>query len=143
MDIDIIPFIFKNYDEVLSLWQRCDGIGLSDADSRQHIRKYLERNPELSFIAKGQGRIVGAALCGHDGRRGYLHHLAVLPEFRRRGIGKRLADRCLRALQEAGIQKCHLFVFKNNDKGLQFWESIGWTPRINLSIVSANIDTKA
>ena len=143
MDIHIIPFIFKNYDEVLSLWQRCDGIGLSDADSRQNIRKYLERNPELSFIAKGQGRIVGAALCGHDGRRGYLHHLAVLPEFRRRGIGKKLADRCLRALQEAGIQKCHLFVFKNNDKGLQFWKNIGWTPRRDLSIISTNIDPNA
>lgn len=141
MNVHIIPFIFENYDEVLSLWQRCEGIGLSEADSRQNIRKYLERNPGMSFIAKGQGRIVGAALCGHDGRRGCLHHLAVLPEYRRCGIGKKLADRCLRALQEAGIQKCHLFVFKNNDDGLQFWKKIGWTPRMELSIVSASIDT--
>ena len=141
MNIHIIPLLYENYDEVRSLWQRCDGIGLSAADSPRNIKKYLDRNPEMSFIARNQDRITGAALCGHDGRRGYLHHLAVLPEYRRHGIGKKLATRCIEALQSAGIQKCHLFIFKNNTGGFQFWEQIGWISRRDLSVVSINIDT--
>jgi len=140
MDIRIIPFLFENHDEVRSLWRRCDGIALSAADSRQNIKKYLEHNSETSFIAKDQDRITGAVLGGHDGRRGYLHHLAVLPEYRRDGIGRKLAARCLKALQSAGIQKCHLFIFNNNITGSQFWEKIGWTFRTDLSVVSMTID---
>jgi ribosomal protein S18 acetylase RimI-like enzyme len=139
MDIEIVPFTMDAYDRVIALWQECEGVGLSHADSREGIAAYLARNPGFSFIAKENGSVVGAVLCGHDGRRGYLNHLAVRAEYRRRTIGRRLVERCLQALRDAGIQKCHLFVFNHNDDGLQFWKSLGWTPRDDLRLVSKSI----
>jgi N-acetylglutamate synthase len=136
MVITIQPFVIETYEEVLALWQKSEGIGLSGADSLENIRSYLERNPGLSFVAFKEGRIVGAVLAGHDGRRGYIHHLAVNPEWRRRGIGRRLVERCLQILQGDGIQKCHLFIFNNNPGGIAFWKSLGWEQRMDISILS-------
>ena len=77
MSIIFSQFTIDLYEEVIFLWNQCDGIGLSDADSRGSIKAYLERNPGMSFVASENGNIVGAILCGHDGRRGYIHHLIL------------------------------------------------------------------
>ncbi len=135
-DIEITPFDISFYDDVFALWQRCDGMGLSDADSRDGIQTYLERNPGMSFVASSSGKIVGAILAGHDGRRGYIHHLAVHPDFRKMGLARRLVDRSVEKLRDSGIRKCHLFVFSNNHAGLAFWQKVGWRRRLELSIVS-------
>jgi putative acetyltransferase len=139
MDIEIRPFTMDLYDRVFALWQQCEGVGLSQADSRECIQTFLERNPEMSFIATTDGAMVGAVLCGHDGRRGYIHHLAVHPQSRRRSVGCRLVEQCLGALQQAGIQKCHIFIFQQNQNGIAFWKSVGWTPRSDISVISKNI----
>ena len=139
MRIEIQPFTINVYDRVFALWQQCEGIGLSEADSPASIQAYLNRNPGMSFIATAGGTVIGAVLCGHDGRRGYLHHLAVHPQARRRSVGRQLVDRCLGALQRAGIQKCHIFVFNQNQGGMAFWKSVGWTPRSDISLASKGI----
>jgi N-acetylglutamate synthase len=87
-----------HYDEVMALWKKAETIGLSSADGQEKIKVYLARNPGMSFIAKKNGVIVGAALCGHDGRRGYLHHLAVAESHRKEGIGRKLVDSYLESL---------------------------------------------
>lgn len=140
MSIDIRSMTVDVYDEVLALWQAADGVGLSEADSREAIGRYLARNPGLSLIAVQDGRIVGAVLCGHDGRRGYIHHLAVRPDARRRGTGRRLVQACLASLGRAGIQKCHLFVFQKNHDAIDFWRAIGFTARDELSMMSIYVD---
>jgi putative acetyltransferase len=127
------------YERVNSLWQACDGVGLSDADSRDNIRSYLERNPEMSFVAIDNSKIVGAILSGHDGRRGFIHHLAVDAEYRRQRIGRRLVEKSLTVLKSIGIQKCHIFIFNNNTGGIKFWQKIGWTYRSDLSIISKEV----
>ncbi len=139
MKIAIAPLTIDRYTEVVALWRLCEGIGLSDADSRESIAAYLERNPGMSFIATIDGTLGGAVLCGHDARRGYLHHLAVHPRFRNKGIGRQLVDLCLAALRDAGIQKCHLFALNGNLDGITFWESVGWTRRNEISVLSRNI----
>lgn len=139
MNIKISPFTIEIYDSVLTLWQKCDGVGLSDADSIENIQIYLDRNPGMSFIATANGKVVGAVLAGHDGRRGYIHNLAVDPAYRRQGIARRLADRCLTLLANAGIHKCHLFIFNDNANGIAFWKSVGWTHRSDIGVVSKNI----
>jgi len=136
MNITIAEFAIEAYEQVYSLWESCDGIGLSSADSRSSIRIYLERNPGLSLIAYDGKTIVGTILCGHDGRRGYIHHLAVQPNYRRQGIGRLLVDKSIAALQSSGIQKCHLFIFHDNTSGIEFWEGIGWTYRQDIGVVS-------
>ena len=124
MQIDYFELKITDYQNVISLWKSCEGIGLSNADSTDSLQAYLRRNPGTSFVAKHQNEIIGAVLCGHDGRRGYLHHLAVQPAYRNQGIGRSLVERCVVALQQIEIQKCHLFIFNSNIAGIQFWEKI-------------------
>jgi N-acetylglutamate synthase len=141
MTIHLVPFSIESYAEAVSLWKQSEGVTLSDADTEKSLRKYLERNPGMSFIARDdRGVIAGAILCGHDGRRGYIHHLAVHPDSRRRGIGRRLVESCLARLQAAGITKCHIFLVNENKRGLEFWKQIGWTFRADVSIVSKVIE---
>jgi len=120
---------------VHALWRACEGIGLSAADRRPGIAAYLRRNRNLSFVAVAGGRIIGAVLCGHDGRRGYLHHLAVGPEWRRRGIGRALVDAALARLAAAGIAKCNLFLYDHNAAGRAFWRQHGWSARPDLILM--------
>ncbi|MBN2004426.1 MAG: GNAT family N-acetyltransferase, partial [Anaerolineae bacterium] len=95
MTLHFRTLTLSDYNAVLALWQSSEGVGLSDADSREAIGRYLARNPGLSFTAWDGDELTGAVLCGHDGRRGYVHHLAVKPAHRRQGLGKALAARCL------------------------------------------------
>ena len=140
MDFSISPFTIDMYEEVITLWKETEGMGLSEADSKKNIQFYLERNPNMSFIAKDkEDTILGAVLCGHDGRRGYIHHLAVRQDFRCQGMGRKLVQECLSRLQTAGIQKCHIFIFNNNLNGISFWKHLGWTLPDDLQIISKNI----
>ena len=136
MTARIESFEITLYDKVLALWRQCEGVGLSDADSKQHITSYLARNPGMSFVALADGAVIGVVLAGHDGRRGYLHHLAIHPDWRRQGIGRRLVERGLAALSSAGIRKCHVFVFNTNASGAAFWTSLGWTRRSDIGVIS-------
>jgi putative acetyltransferase len=139
MSIQIAEMTAGDYDEVFRLWEGADGIGLSDADSREGVVAYLGRNFGLSLVARHVGRIVGAILCGHDGRRGYLHHLAVATDHRRRGIGTTLARECLSRLAHVGIQKCHVWVYQENRDAQRFWQTLGWTDRADLKVMSKEI----
>ncbi len=141
MEINISKFKIESYEKVLGLWEQCEGIGLSDSDSKENIQLYLDRNPGMSFIAELNNQLVGAALSGHDGRRGYLHHLAVSPNYRNQGIGRMLVNRCLEELKDSGILKCHILMFNNNCTALKFWESIGWSYRNDICIISKFIDS--
>jgi ribosomal protein S18 acetylase RimI-like enzyme len=139
MTINIHEMNIDDYEAIYSLWGKSDNIGLSKADSRPSIKKFLERNPGMSFTAWKEGKLIGSVLCGHDGRRGYIHHLMVHPDYRRQGLGQSLVSRCMFALTRIGIQKCHLFVFEDNTGGIKFWESLGWTKRVELSMMSHQI----
>jgi N-acetylglutamate synthase len=127
----------NDLESVIALWNSVEGVGLDPViDEPAGLASYLVRNPGLSFVAECDGRTVGAVLCGHDGRRGYLHHLAVAKAHRRQGFGRDLAGRCLAALERAGINKCHLFVFGDNEAAKTFWKSVGWQFREDLAVMS-------
>ena len=129
----------SDYDEAYALWQRCPGIGLSDTDSSCAIGSFLDKNPGLSFIARQGTSMVGTCLCGTDGRRGFLYHLAVDPSVRRQGIGQVLVERSLNKLKEIGIKKCHIMVFSTNDLGLSFWQASGWKLRKDILLLSYDV----
>src|SRR6185437_14982898 len=102
MRYTIKAMTLADYDEVLELWQRSEGVGLSESDTRTEIGKFLNRNRGMSFVALEGRSLVGAILCGHDGRRACLYHLAVAPLHRRNGLGTKLVHRCLAELKKAG-----------------------------------------
>lgn len=124
------------YDKIYSIWCSIPGIGLSNADSKKAIEKYLKRNPNMSFSCYDGNKIVGTILCGHDGRRGYIHHTCVLSEYRGKNIGKKLVEKALEVLKNEGIDKCHLFVFCDNEVGKNFWKRLGWEKRSDLLVYS-------
>lgn len=134
--IEIAPMTAADIPEAISLWQNTPGISLRDADRPEALEHYLVRNPQMSFIARDGQTLIGTSLCGHDGRRGYLNHVTVAPEYRGRGIGRTLVEHCLEALKAASIGRCHLLVFKDNREGQRFWEHIGWQDRSALQLMS-------
>ena len=127
MDYHLRDMTIDDYDSVVQLWRRTEGIILSDSDKREPMRRFLERNPGLSSVAYVGDELVGAVLCSHDGRRGYLHHLAVDTQFRRRGIGSALVQRSLEALSGERIAKCNIFILERNKDGIAFWQRNGFT----------------
>ncbi len=139
MNIKLKPIKIDMYDDLFNLWKKMEGMGLSSADNRKNIKKYLKRNAGFSFAAFKDDKLVGSLLAGHDGRRGYLYHLAVHPDFRRKGIAKNLVNQSIKKLKKEGIEKCHVFIFKNNELGKKFWDSVGWKLREDIEVMSMYI----
>lgn len=134
--LQLRAFEAGDHGAALALWQRTPGVGLSAADGAAPIAAYLARNPGTSFVAELDGRLVGTVLCGHDGRRGLIHHLVTDPACRRQGVARALVRAALDALRAAGIDKCHLMVFGDNVDGRRFWLSVGAVQRTELGLFS-------
>lgn len=129
-----------DYNEVYDLWLNTSGMGLNTVDdSKEGIARFLGRNPTSCFVAQSDGKIVGAIICGHDGRRGYIYHTAVSENFRRQGIAGELLKNAMEALDREGIQKAALVVFEKNHNGNAFWEKRGFTVRDDLIYRNKNI----
>ncbi|HWY40699.1 MAG TPA: GNAT family N-acetyltransferase [Chthoniobacterales bacterium] len=126
MEIQTREFSIEDYDAAIELWNRVEGLDVAEGDDRETIRRFLGQNPGLSRIAMDGAVIVGAVLCGHDGRRGYVYHLAVDPTYRGRGVGRRLIDECLAGLKRVGLERANILVANDNPHGREFWKSCGW-----------------
>ncbi len=123
-----------DYEQVYALWKQIHGFGIRSVDdSREGIQRFLRRNPATSVVAIEDGKIVGAILCGHDGRRGCLYHVCVDADYRMRGIGKSMVVFAMEALKKEKINKVSLIAFTKNDIGNAFWNEIGWTKRQDLN----------
>ena len=136
MDYRIEEMSLDHYDDMIALWKTSEGVVLSSVDSRENIKRFLERNSGMSFVVMDDGKLVGAVLCSHDGRLGYLTHLAVDKDHRRQGLGRSLVGRCLYTLMGIGISKCTLLVMEYEAGATAFWESIGLKGRVDLLMMS-------
>lgn len=124
----------SDFDKVHELWMSIQGFGIRSVDdSREGVEAFLKRNPTTSVVAEEDGKVVGAILCGHDGRRGCLYHVCVAKDHRRRGIGKAMVVHCMQALKAEKINKVSLIAFTKNDIGNAFWNCMGWTKREDLN----------
>ena len=138
--IDIRTMTISDYDGVYHLWLNTPGMGLNAADdSKEGIEKFLKRNPTTNFVAEYNGEIVGVIMAGHDGRRGYIYHTAILPSYRNKGLAKQLVDCAIYALDKEGINKVALVAFRKNNIGNGFWEHIGFIEREDLVYRNKNI----
>ena len=133
VEMNIRLMRIDDYEQVYELWMSCAGMGLNNLDdSKEGIVKFLKRNPDTCFVADVENVIVGAILVGNDGRRGYIYHTAVNPQYRNQGIAKNLVDTSVTALQKIGINKAALVVFDRNKAGNDFWDKMGFTVRNDL-----------
>lgn len=129
----------SDYAMAISLWEQSEGMALSEADSREAIELFLNRNSGMSWVCTYDGKVVGTVLCGHDGRRGYLYHLAVCKDHQGNENGRKLVEKALSSLKAEGIMKCHLMVFVDNVRGNQFWSHVGWTKREDILLYSYTV----
>ena len=85
----------EDYDKVYALWMSIHGFGIRTMDdSREGIERFIKRNPETSAVYEQDGKIVGAILCGNDGRRACFYHVCVSEEYRKHGIGRKMVEFC-------------------------------------------------
>ena len=132
--MEIRVMTIEDYPRVYALWMSIQGFAIRSVDdSREGVTRFLKRNPTTSVVAEEDGRIVGAILCGHDGRRGCMYHVCVQKEYRMRGIGRQMVTYAMEALKKEEISKVSLIAFTVNDIGNAFWNRIGWTRRLDLN----------
>src|SRR6266487_2973568 len=125
-NINTREFSINDYDAVVELWRRVEGLEIAEGDDREGVARFLARNPGLSRVAIDGPAVVGVALCGHDGRRGHIYHLAVDPAYQGRGLGKRLLDESLAGLRRIGVKRVIIMVADNNPSGREFWKRAGY-----------------
>jgi len=145
------PFLPEFFGQALELWKHIPGLGIGVGDDIPSLHRFADRNPglsELVFSAAGphvvcpdceRPQLAGSLLCGHDGRRAYIYHVAVLPQFRGHGLGRVLVEHCLKKLAGKGLGKVHLFCFADNADGHGFWDSLGFARRNDILVRSMDI----
>ena len=119
-------FLIRDYEAAVELWKRAEGIEIAEGDDKETVVQFLKRNPGLSRTAIDGSTVVAVSLCGHDGRRGHIYHLAVDPTYQELGLGKRLVEECFDRLREVGIQRAIILVANDNSRGREFWLRCGW-----------------
>lgn len=134
MEYEVRTMTIDDYPKVKDLWMTIKGFAIrSIDDSREGVERFLRRNPTTSVVAVSNDEVIGAILCGHDGRRGCLYHVCVREDSRLNGIGKNMVIKCMNELKKEKISKVSLIAFSTNDIGNAFWKQIGWTKREDLN----------
>ena len=131
----------EDYDKVYALWKTIKGFGIRSVDdSREGVERFVRRNPTTSIVAEEEGEIIGAILCGHDGRRGCFYNVCVKEEYRKHGVGKQMVEAALEALKEEQVCKVNLIAFQTNEVGNRFWQSLGWSFRSDVNYYEFNLN---
>lgn len=133
MKIEI--FTIELYEEIVKLWYKA-GLSVGSSDSRREIERLLQYNPDLFLIGKIHKKLVSAVIGAFDGRRGYIHHLAVDPDYQKKGYGKMILDELIERFRKIHVHKIHLFIQKNNKNAIEFYQHLGWEFRDDLIMMS-------
>ena len=125
-EIILREFRLSDYDAAVNLWGQAEGIEIAEGDSKEEVARFLLQNPNLSRVAESGETIVGVALCGQDGRRGYIYHLVVAPAYHKLGVARQLVSECLDRLRPLGLKRALILVADDNPGGRAFWRRCGW-----------------
>lgn len=120
------PFRISDYEDAVRLWSKVEGIEIAEGDSKAEVERFVNQNPNLSRVIEDEGKVVGVALCGEDGRRGYIYHLAVEPVYQQKGLARRLVSECLEGLRSRGLKRALILVAADNPRAHAFWQRCGW-----------------
>ena len=134
-------FSLQFYEDVVIIWKKT-GISITSSDTKKEVNVMLNKNPDLCLIAKIDEKVIGVVMGGFDGRRGYVHHLAIDPEYQRKGYGKLLMDELTERFQKKRVHKVHLFIEKHNKDVINFYRKLGWEIRNDLVMMSFVPDKK-
>jgi ribosomal protein S18 acetylase RimI-like enzyme len=137
----IEKFTMESYEDIVDLWRK-SGISVGSTDTKNEIERMLQRNPNLFLIGKIDNKVIGAVMGGFDGRRGYVHHLAIDPDYQRRGFGTMIMENLIKKFGKIGVHKVHLFIEKYNKELVEFYKNLGWEMRDDLIMMSFVPDEK-
>lgn len=101
----------------------------SPGDDDRSLRRFAQHNAGMFLVAVQGSAIVGSAMGGWDGRRGWIYHVATAPEYRREGLATRLVRQIEARLKELGSPRANAIVLEDNDEAIAFWESLGYRDR--------------
>jgi len=128
-------FTMRYYHEIFDLWKR-SGLELSSSDTRDEIARMLKRNPDLFLIGKENEKVIAVVMGAFDGRRGYVHHLAIDPDYQKKKYGKIMMDELIEKYHKKKVHKIHLFIEKDNKDVVDFYRKLGWEVRDDLIMMS-------
>jgi ribosomal protein S18 acetylase RimI-like enzyme len=126
----------EDLQSMLALWRIIPGLGIGRGDEEEALKAFLAKNPSTCLVLRENERLIGTVLGGFDGRRGYLYHLAVHPDYQGRGYGKQLLQQVIQEFKILGTLKIHLFTFKDNPAAAKFYENQGWEQRQDIIVFS-------
>jgi len=135
INMNIEKFKMQHYHDIVELWRRA-GIGVGSSDTKDEIAAVLKRNPELFLIGKEKEKVVAVIIGAFDGRRGYVHHLAVDPNYQKKGYGKAMINDLMERFRKKKVHKIHLFIEKLNKGVMDFYSKHGWEIRDDLIMMS-------
>ncbi len=125
MSFEIVRYDSNYQKAVIDLWKQCDLI-VPQNDPAVDIQRKLVFQPELFFIALEDGQVVGSIMVGYEGHRGWLNYVAVLPDYQKRGYGKKLIDKSIDELRKLGCLKVNVQVRRNNPSAVEFYKHLGF-----------------
>ncbi len=137
--MEISNFSIDMYQNVYNLWVMT-GLAIGISDTKEHVERVLKQHPELFIVGKVEEKIVAVVMGAFDGRRGYVHHLAVDPEFQKKGFGKEIMEELHKRFLKKGVVKVHLFVDIETKGVIEFYQKLGWYLRDDLKMMSYNPD---
>ena len=123
--MEIRVFRQEDFEEVITLWERCDLLRPWN-DPEMDIERKMNHDVSLFLVAEVNGEVVGTVMGGYDGHRGSAYYLGVHPEFRGRGIANALLNRLEKKLIARGCPKIQINVPEDNDMVLGMYERLGY-----------------
>jgi ribosomal protein S18 acetylase RimI-like enzyme len=108
-----------------TFWRKC-GLDLRPGDNDRSLQAFAKRNRSLFVLAVDHSAIIGSALAGWDGRRGWLYHVATHPAHRRKGLAADLVGLLEERLRALGCPKVNAIVWRKNKTAIRFWMARGY-----------------
>ena len=140
MEIKLRPMTISDYDNVIAVWEAA-GLHIDPVDdSKFSIAWLLAHNTTSCFVAEVEGKVIGAVLGAYNGRRLWIYHLGVLPNYQKKGVGKKLVLAVTKACSEFGCPKISLAIMRDNLKVAGFYQKFGFYPVTDSVWFSKKID---
>jgi len=134
IDLNVRPYLESDEDRVVALWTAVFPTNAPRNEPRAYIRRKLEIQRDLFLVGEWGDRIVATVVGGYDGVRGWIYHLAVAEDLRRKGIGRRMTEAAEKELAKMGCPKVNLQIYSTNDGVVAFYEALGYRVEERISM---------
>ena len=135
-DVALREFVISDWEDAWEIWEKELSKSNDESWQKEKVEVFLKRNPGLSFVALIDGKLSGTVMCGYDGRRGYVYHLAVVDSNRRKGVGSALMKLAIAKLKDVGAGKIHLMIMIENECAKMFYKKLGFQNRNDIALMS-------